>query len=313
MLSAYLDFRLFYNQSIYPELLHLEQRRRRLLRLLALSGVLLLFVVAIQVYLSIFVVTLMLALLVGCWVAYLLFRVQVFYREFKPRIVTLLLDFIDNDVNFSFEHFEPKGKIPAKQFFESKIFVSADEYEGEDLIRGQVRETPFEACELRVREFSPVRNQLDRVFYGIFLIADYQRWDMHGGILVLPDAYRKYMSRSERAFHLDGGRRVQNNMLPEFEAFFDTYATPNVRVQEVLSHDMQRKILQFRERFREVNRLKEIYFSIIGDKIYLALTQDKNLLEPSLFQPNVRYEIVREFYDDLRLLLDVVLDVDAMN
>lgn len=313
MLNAYLDFRLFYNQSIYPELQHLEQRRRRLLRLLALSGVLLLFVVVIQVYLSIFIVTLLLALLVGCWVAYLLFRVQVFYREFKPRIVTLLLDFIDNDVNFSFQHFEPKGKIPAKQFFESKIFVSADEYEGEDLIRGQVRETPFEACELRVREFSPVRNQLDRVFYGIFLIADYQRWDMHGGILVLPDAYRKYMSRSERAFHLEGGRRVQNNMLPEFEAFFDTYATPNVRVQEVLSQDMQRKILQFRERFREVNRLKEIYFSIIGDKIYLALTQDKNLLEPSLFQPNVRYEIVREFYDDLRLLLDVVLDVDAMN
>jgi hypothetical protein len=59
--------------------------------------------------------------------------------------------------------------------------------------------------------------------------------------------------------------------------------------------------------------MKEIYISIIGDKIYLALTQDKNLLEPSLFQSNVSFDIVREFYEDLRILLDVVLDVDAMN
>ena len=293
--------------------MHLEHRRLRLLRLLGLSVLLLLLVLALQIYLSIFVVTLFLALLVGCWVAYLVFRIQVFFKEFKPRVVTLLLDFIDNDVNFTFENYEQKGLIPAERFFESKIFVHADEYIGEDLIRGQVRETPFEVCELRVREFSSVRNRLDRVFQGIFLIADFQRWDLHGGILVLPDAYRKYMSRSERAFHLDGGRRVRDNMLPEFEAFFDTYATPDVRVKDVISPEMQRKILRFRSRFQEVNRMKEIYFSIIGDKIYLALSQDKDLLEPSLLQSNVSYEVVREFYDDLRLLLEVVLDVDAMN
>lgn len=313
MLNAYHDFRLFYNQSIHPELLNLENRRLRLIRLLGLSGLLLLFIVALQLYLSIFLVTLLLLLLVGCWVAYLVFRVQVFYREFKPRIVSLLLDFIDNDVNYSFEKYDPKGMIPASRFFESKIFVQADEYQGEDLIRGQVRETPFELCELRVREFSPARSKLDRVFYGIFLIADYQRWDMHGGVLVLPDAYRKYLSRSERAFHLIGGRRVRENLLPEFEAFFDTYATSDVRVKDVMSPEMQRKILQFRQRFQVVNRKKEIYFSIIGDKIYLALSQDKDLLEPSILRSNVSYEVIREFFDDLQLLLDVVLDVDAMN
>lgn len=313
MLSAYHDFRLFYNQSIHPELLHLEHRRLRLIRLLAVSMVLLLFVVVLQFYLAIFIVTLLLALLVGCWIAYLGFRVQVFFKEFKPRVVALLLDFIDNDVNFSFEQYDPKGMIPAKQFFESRIFVSGDEYHGEDLIRGQVRETPFEICELNVREFSGARSRLDRVFKGVFLIGDYQRWDLHGAVLVLPDAHRKYMSRSERAFHLEGGRRVRENLLPEFEAFFDTYATPDIRVKDVISPEMQRNILSFRSRFQDVNRNKEICFSIIGDKIYLALSQDKDLLEPKLLRSNVSYEVVREFYDDLRLLLDVVLDVDAMN
>ncbi len=317
MNDAYHDFRLFYNQTIHPELLHLEQRRLRLMRLLGVSVLLLLFVLALQVYLSIFVVTLSLALIVGCWIAYLVFRVQVFFKEFKPRIVELLLDFIDNDVNFTFaagnEKYDPKGSIPAESFFESRIFVSGDEYHGEDLIRGQVRETPFEFCELHVREFSAARNQLDRVFKGVFLIGDFQRWDLHGSVLVLPDAHRKYMSRSERAFHLIGGRRVRDNLLPEFEAFFDTYATPDARAKDVMSTDMQRKILRFRSQFQQVNRKKEIYLSIIGDKIYIALSQDKDLLEPTLLHSNVSYEVVREFYDDLRLLLEVVLDVDAMN
>ncbi len=307
------DFRLFYNQSIHPELLHLEFRRRRLVRLLMLSVLMLVGVVAVQVYIQIFFITLLLLIPVGCWVAYMAYRIRVFYEEFKPRVVGLLMDFIDNDVNFRFDDYEPNGSIPVERFLESKIFTVATDYHGEDLIRGQVRETPFEVCELRVREFSEVRSRLDRVFNGVFLIADFQRWDMHGQLLVLPDAYRKYLSRSERAFHRSNGRRVRDHLLPEFEAFFDTYATPDLRVQNVLSEDMQRAILQFRMRFQEVNREKEIYFSIIGDKIYLALTQDRNLLEPSLFRSNVSFEAAREFYEDLRLLLEVVLDVDVMN
>jgi hypothetical protein len=130
---------------------------------------------------------------------------------------------------------------------------------------------------------------------------------------MLPDAYRKYLNRSEKAFHLLGGRRVRRNLLPEFEAFFDTYATPDARVQDTLSPDMQRVILQFRQQYQSLNRKKEIYLSIIGDNIYIALTQDRNLLEPSIFQSNVSFEVIREFYEDIALLLAVVGDVDVMN
>ena len=311
--SAYHNFRLFYNQSIHPELQNMEQRRRRLLRLLLISVLLMLGIVVLQVYVSIFVITLALFIPVGLWITYLGFRVQVFYKEFKPRLVTLLLDFIDNDVNFTFDGYEQKGFIPPGKFLESRIFTSTDDYVGEDLIRGQVRETPFEACELRVKEFSEVRNRLDTVFSGIFMIADFQRWDMQGGVLALPDLYRKYLSRSERAFHLLGGRRVKSGILPEFEKVFDTYATKDVKVKEVISEDFQRAILRFRKHFQEVNRQKEIYFSIIGDKIYLALRQDRNLLEPSLFQSNTNLEVEYEFYQDIRLLLELVMEVDAMN
>ncbi|MBK6994274.1 MAG: DUF3137 domain-containing protein [Lewinellaceae bacterium] len=62
-----------------------------------------------------------------------------------------------------------------------------------------------------------------------------------------------------------------------------------------------------------MGREKEIYFSIIGDKIYIALRQDRDLLEPSLFANNTSYEVINEFYEDLKLLLELVMEVDAMN
>lgn len=312
-MQAFSNFRLFYNQSIYPELLHLELRRRRLLRLMGVSVLLVLGVLALQLYVQILVVTLVLLVPVGIWISFLGFRVQVYYQEFKPRIVHLLLDFIDNDIHVGAFSYHPKGFIEKSQFLESKIFTHADEYKGEDLIRGQIRETPFELCELRVREFSPSRRQVDYVFQGVFLIGNFKRADMRGGILLLPDAFRKYLNRSEKAFHLLGGRRVRKNLLPEFETFFDTYATPEARVQDVLSPEMQRVILQFRQHYQSINRQKEIYLSIIGDNIYIALTQDRNLLEPSIFQSNVSFEVILEFYEDISLLMAVVGDVDVMN
>ncbi|MBL7775582.1 MAG: DUF3137 domain-containing protein [Saprospiraceae bacterium] len=312
-MRVYHDFRIFYNQNIHPELLNLERRRRRLIRLLSLSVFLFLGMVILSAYIQIFVVNLLLMIPAGLWIAHIAFRIQVYYQEYKPRVVGLILDFIDNDINYGSFRYEPKGKIPQERFFESKIFTHADEYEAEDLIAGQVRELPFELCELRVREFSDVRTRLDLVFQGVFLWGDFRRADMQGGVLLLPDANRKYLSRSERAFHLIGGRRVSQHLLPEFEVFFDTYATPNVRLREVLSDDLQRAILRFRREFQEVNREKELYFSIIQDKIYIALTQDKDLLEPSLFRNTVSFESVREFYHDIQLLLDILHQVDVMN
>jgi hypothetical protein len=144
-------------------------------------------------------------------------------------------------------------------------------------------------------------------------VADYQRWDMHGGVLCLPDVHRKYLSRSERAFHLEGGRRVREGIFPDFEAVFDTYATPDVRVKDVISEEFQKAVLRFRQYFQGQNRKKEIYFSIIGDKIYLALWEDRNLLEPSLFRNNANFDTVQEFYEDIRMLLELVMEVDAMN
>jgi Protein of unknown function (DUF3137) len=302
------EFRVFYNQSIYPELMHLERRRQRLVRLLAFSVLVFLGVFFLAMFLDVLVLSLLLLLAVGAWVAQLVHQTQVFFKEFKPRIICSVLDFVDNEVNYTNFNYETDKYIPKSTFLKSSIFPKADDYTGEDYISGKIREMPFELSELTVNEFSPVRNRMNYIFKGIFFVGDYQRPKMTGKILLLPDAYRKYLSRTERAFNLLGGKRVQKNLLPEFEEIFDTYATPDARIKSVLSKDMQLALLAYKKRTK-----KEIYVSIIEDKIYLAVTQEKDLMEPNLFYSNVSFEVIREFYEDIQLLLSIVKDIDVMN
>jgi hypothetical protein len=307
------DFRIFYNQSIAPELFNLERRRKRLMLLFTMSGVLLLGILFLQIYIGIFVVTLLLLLFTGSWIAYLVFRTQVWFSEYKPRIVGLVLDFIDDGINYGAMRYKAKGKIDKAKFLSSRIFTVADEYYAEDYISGKIREMPFELCELRVREFSPSRTKMDYVFDGIFLIGDFHRIELQGSLLLLPDAYRKYLSRSERAFHRLGGRRVRQNLQPAFETYFDTYATPAIRLRDVLSTELQTAILEFRQSYLDKNQEKDIYLSIIGDNLFVALSQRRNLLEPNLLKQAVSFEHVHEFYDDLQMVFQLVEMLDVMN
>ncbi len=307
------DFRIFYNQSIAPELINLEKRRQRLMRLFGLSALLLLGVLLLQIFIGIFFITLILLLFVGGWIAYLVFRTRVWLDEYKPRVVGLILDFIDDGINYGTLKYKQNGKIDKSKFLAGHIFTTADEYLAEDHISGKIREMPFEICELRVREFSAARTRLDKVFEGLFLVGDFHRLELQGSLLLLPDAYRKYLSRSERAFHRLGGRRVRQNLLPAFETYFDTYATDRVRLHDVLSPDFQNAILTFRQIYSDKNQNKDIYLSIIGDNLFIALSQSRDLLDPNLFKQSVNFDQVLEFYDDLRMVFELVEMLDVMN
>ena len=84
MISTYHDLRQFYNQVVHPELLNMERRRRRLVRLMTASMVLLVVATALAAYINTMVFTLLLLLPLGFWAAYIGFRIQVFFLEFKP-------------------------------------------------------------------------------------------------------------------------------------------------------------------------------------------------------------------------------------
>ena len=56
---------------------------------------------------------------------------------------------------------------------------------------------------------------------------------------------------------------------------------------------------------------KSIYLSFKDSDIYIAMTNQKDILEPKLFQSNVSFDLVREFFEDIHLLLQIVHEFDA--
>ena len=302
------DFRLFYNHTIHPELLRMERRRKRLLTLLVLSSIFLILVFVLQFYVHRLAVTLILLILIGFYIAYLLYKMREFKITFKPNIMNLIMDFIDDEVNYGTLTYTANKKIPKKEFLRSALFATpAPYYEGEDHIKGSYRELTFELCELHVRELSKVRNRLNYIFKGVFLVGVYGDKNTKGRIIVLPRDYQQYQARTIKVFNDNGGKRV-DDVSRKFSKTFITLASRGAPVEHTLSSDMQRAILKYRDRTE-----KEIYISFIDEKVYIAVTEPKDLLEPEIFRSNVSFELVREFFEDLQLLFSVLEDLDVNN
>lgn len=302
------EFRIFYNHTIHPELIRMENRRKRLLRLFVGSILLFLAVGFIAMYLNISTITLFMMIPLGFYITYVSYQIRQFIVTFKPNVVNLILDFIDDDLNFDTLRYDSQKYIGKKQFAKSRIFASkASFYKGEDYISGKIGEVPFEMCELKVRELSKVRNRYNYVFRGIFLRASMKQ-KIPGSVLILPKAFRQYLFRTIKAFDLAGGEEVNEVIVDErFKNRFDVYATRDAQPHLLLEPTIQERIAEYRESIG-----KEIYLSFIDNEIFLAVTEPKDILEPFIFRSNVSFALVREFFEDIQLLLSIVQDFDTM-
>lgn len=303
------DFRMYYNHTIHPELLRMERRRLRLIRLFVFSALLLVGVFLLEFYLDIWVLTLVLTIPIGLFIFYLAYRIQRFRNTFKPNIVNLVLDFIDDGMNYDVNYplkYDPKGFIEKKRFLESQIFVTpAESYHGEDFITGKVGNLEFEMCELFVAATSPVLNGLQEVFKGVFLHATFPE-EARGRIIVWPKLHRHRHFRAIRDFTWTGALDVSDEIMnPSFREAFLVYANSKTHVIGILSEPMQQAIVDFRNETG-----KEIYMSFINQEIYAAVTEDKDLLEPHIIRSNLSFELIREFFSDIHLLLKIAEDFD---
>ncbi|MFK7980571.1 MAG: DUF3137 domain-containing protein [Saprospiraceae bacterium] len=303
------EFRLFYNHTIHPELLRMERKRKRLLLLLFGSIIFLIGVTILDIYVDILVVTLFFLVFIIFYISFILYQIRQFVITFKPNIVNLILDFIDNEINYGKMTYEPKKLIPKSTFLSSLIFATpAPFYKGEDFIQGSYREMTFELCELNVREYSKVRNKSNYIFKGVFFQGNFnsKAHSPKSKIIALPREFSQYQSRTIKELNRIGCRIAEDIVSRNFRETFIIMASKNANVNHILSNEMQKAILNYKEK-----TAKEIYVSFIGSQMFIAVTEPKDLLEPHIFQSNVSFELVREFFEDLQLLLSVLEDLDV--
>lgn len=303
------EFRKYYNHTIHPELMRMERRRLRLLRLLLFSTLLLFGLLLFELYLNLLALTLLLSIPVGLYMTYLFYQVQQFRLTFKPNVMNLILDFIDDGLNFDPAtplRYDAQKGMAKERFLESGIFATdAPVYHGEDYIAGKIGSMYFEMSELFVKDFSEVRPGLQHVFQGVFMHATFPE-KAEGRIIVWP---RRLRNQHFRAIHnftwLDGDNADHEIMNDEFREAFITYADSETHVIATLSEPMQDALVEYRNASG-----KEIYLSFNDQDIYAAVTEDKDMLEPHLFRSNLSFELVREFFEDIHLLLRIAEDFD---
>lgn len=298
-------FRQYYNQTLYPELVRMSRFRKRLLRLLFLAVLLLAGVIVFEIYLRVFLVTLLLLLGIGGYISYVVYQIRKFISTFKPNVVRLVLDFIDDGLLFGPMKYDPKKGISKKRFLQSGIFrPGPGMYQGEDYISGRVGDIHFEMSELLVREQSKVRARLNDVFRGLFIHARMLH-PARGRLLVLPRKTMPLLIDSVRLFTASGAQCLDGQVHDEaFREIFTVYGTSDARLSSLLPKELMEFFVNYHP------RTKGLYISIIGQHIFVAIATDKDILEPRLFQSNVSFQLVNEFYEDIYNALYVVLAID---
>lgn len=302
-------FRLYYVQTIAPELQRMERSRLRLVVLLLFSLLLLGGLIAFQFYINIWLITLLLLIPHVVFIGYLVRQIQRFRNTFKPNVVELLLDFIDNGPNFDTNyplHYRAKEGITKKMFQNSGIFATpAPYYVAEDKIWGKIGEIEFELCELDVRENSPVRADLDEVFKGVFLHAFFKA-QISGQVRVWPRTQRQYLTKAINNFTFNGATNVDHEILnDDFRELFMVYASPNTHVAGILPETMQEAIVRYHTRIK-----RDLYFSFQSQDFFVGISQPKDLLEPYIFRSNLSFDLILEFMRDITLVLGIVHEFD---
>ncbi|MBK9492890.1 MAG: DUF3137 domain-containing protein [Haliscomenobacter sp.] len=250
-------FRIYYNHTIHPELMRMERKRIRLLRLLILSGLLLLGVVLFEFYVNILLFTLVLAIPIVFYLLFLSYRIRKFLQTFKPNVMKLVLNFLQEEPNIGQLKYEPERSIPQKTFFESKLFACKPIiFEGEDFISGRVGEMDFDLCELTVEEEATVGTGLQNVFKGIFLHAIFPE-ETYGQVACWPRHLKHFFLRSIKEFTWLDAYNMDDEILYEpFREMFVTYASMNTHVAGILSEPMQESVVDYCHATG-----KELYFS----------------------------------------------------
>ena len=242
-----------------------------------------------------------------------------YYRQyhagFKDTIIPKIVAFVDERL-----HYDKTGSVSREEFIASHLFNDrVDQYHGEDLVSGTLGETAIRFSEVRAKRVDIIRqgassSRTDRrtkktvtpIFNGLFFVADFNK-SFKGTTVVLPDTAQKLfgdLGQALQAFNVQNGELIKLED-PEFEKMFVVYGQDQVEARYVLSTSLMRRLMAFQSRTDKTIRL-----SFSASKLYLAIAFENELFEPKIRESLLNISHVQAYYDDLKLVVDVVEELN---
>jgi hypothetical protein len=229
-----------------------------------------------------------------------------FNLAIKQETLPKILHFINPSLKYV-----PTGFIKQSDFTESRIFPNQQihRYKGSDFVTGSYGEGLFAFSQLQVQEITKTRSggktetKISELFKGLFYIADFNK-SFTGKTAIYPD-YARSAFGAQFGEMINHAMEFDNTHLvtledTEFEKEFAVYSTDQVEARYILSPTMVEHIKLIRSKLE-----KDLYFSFIKNRVYVAIPSDLEILVPIIFNDMTKFESIEPIYYGIDVLLNI--------
>lgn len=297
------NLKALYEQTIMPNLLSLEELRKRIMfrNLGAGAGIVFAILLPMMIYgdwsnMSGGIIFTIIAIIIACIVLFI-FTYQLYrkYRgAYKTTVIAEMVKAIDPNWSYNAD-----AMISTSDYYLSDLFREAyDKYEGDDYISGKIDKTDFECSELHTQYKSVTYDHKGRrheqwhtIFKGLFFHADFNK-NFSGCTYVMPDYAEKLFGKLGQAIQKFTGHaelvKLEN---PEFEKEFVVHSTDQIEARYIITPTIMEAMLRIKNKYQ-----CPVHFSFIGTRVFCAMSFRKDLFEPRIFSSGVNFEDIERVY-----------------
>lgn len=284
-------------EELSPTLQKLEEKRKvikkeALKRALTWDSIILIIALAISFYIPL-ILLFAFALIITITLIIILSRSQPICADYKEQVISRLVKALVEQGKY-----DPNKGISQNTFNESKLFISPDRYDSEDLISGVIDKTSFCFAEVHAEERRVQSNGKTTtthwvtIFKGFMFIADFHK-DFVGQTIVARDSFLK----------LKRGRVKMEN--PEFERHFDVFSTDQIEARYILTPSMMERIVTLNNKLGG-----DIVLSFYNSNVMIAVNNSTNHFEAGIWRPINNTKVLLREYNLITSMISIVEELN---
>ncbi|MEL6439551.1 MAG: DUF3137 domain-containing protein [Cyanobacteria bacterium J06621_8] len=322
-LKTLAQFKQFCQENLLDELRSLEKSRRYTLKSMIIAGIVCLllnwivcWLIAswLRVGVSPVFYFLCLTLPASAWVIFCRGCIQVYGIGFKRNIIESIVNFISDRGQLSYAAhllLEDKRKtieaLTRSQILRNEL-AEPDYLEQEDCVYGAIGNTKIFFAEIiaqkrRGGHYDEYGVETYRsksiLFRGLFFEARFAK-NFLSRTFILPNDFSSKLA----PLHSWRGE-VINLEDPEFAKLFCVYGDSQIESRYILSTNLMRRLVEFNHKAG-----RKVYLSFVDGFVYIAIPYGHNLFEPKLFTSMMSFKPLKEYFQDLQLMIGVVEDLN---
>lgn len=302
----------FYNYTLSNDLNYLEEKRKKIARIVKVAGILSLgFSIFVIFYLlrpeegsELEALIIVPVIWIGLWCLAEKLARKKYDEEFEVRVIRKVIRFFGENLTYSQNSYIPEDTFDASQMFLEKKPLS---YKGYRYVSGKIGTTQIKFSWVTAKKFYH-GTRYYTVFSGQFIVCKLDKTLAARTVIIPSDVSKKSGILWKISSLIDRKRDPLIRLdYPEFEEHFVVYSNAAAHSRLVLTTSMMRKIIDFKKQ----NKFVSPYLSFIGSNVFVANDRPSDPLIAKLVYRAVDIKNIREYIEEVQFALDIVNELNS--